>query len=238
MTTETIIPALPCHSINETLDFYVAMGFEVTYQQTRPNNYLGVRRGGIELHFFTMKGFDPAGNYSTCIVVSPTFEETYEHFRASMRRTYGKILSAGMPRLTRMHTRTDGGRGFNLVDVAGNWIRFSEVMTNAREGTIPPDAESKLGYLLHTANVLLNSHGSPEKAVKVLENALSQLEEGTPSEQFKVLVARAHVAAIQEEPTLAREMLARAREIPLSDEEREALEETFGLIEEVEQGLE
>lgn len=238
MTTETMIPALPCHSINETLDFYVALGFEITYQQTRPNNYLAVKRGGVEIHFFTMKGFDPEGNYSTCIVITPDLEGAYTHYREALRRKYGKYPTSGTPRITRLHTRTDGGRGFNIVDVAGNWIRFAEVMTTEpREGTIPPDAESKLGYLLHTANVLLHSHGSPEKSAKVLDNALAQLAEGTPVEQFKVLVARANVAAIMEDPTLAQHILAQARTIPLKDKERVTLGETMELMEEVEEML-
>ncbi len=236
MSTETMIPCLPCHSINETLDFYVALGFEITYQQSRPNNYACVNRGGIDLHFFTMKGFDPAGNYSTCIVLTPDMEAAYTHYREALRRKYGKYPTGGTPRITRMHTRTDGGRGFNIVDVAGNWIRFSEIMTvEAREGTIPPGAETKLGYLLFNADVLLNSHGSPEKAAKVLDNALAHLEEGTPVEQFKVLVARAEVAALMEEPALAREQLTRAQEIPLGETERAALADTFHLMAEVEQ---
>jgi catechol 2,3-dioxygenase-like lactoylglutathione lyase family enzyme len=238
MTTETMIPALPCHSINDTLDFYVALGFEITYQQSRPNNYLAVKRGGVEIHFFTMKGFDPAGNYSTCIVISPDLEGAYTHYREALRRKYGKYPTNGTPRITRMHTRTDGGRGFNIVDVAGNWIRFAEVMTTEpREGTIPPDAESKLGYLLFNADVLLNSHGSPEKSAKVLDNALAHLEEGTSVEQFKVLVARANVAAIMEEHPFAEQLLAQARDIPLSDEERGTLEETMELMEEVKEML-
>jgi catechol 2,3-dioxygenase-like lactoylglutathione lyase family enzyme len=238
MTTETMIPCLPCHSINDTLDFYVALGFEITYQQSRPNNYLAVKRGGIELHFFTMKGFDPEGNYSTCIVITPDVEAAYTHYREALRRKYGKYPTSGSPRITRMHTRTDGGRGFNIVDVAGNWIRFAEIMeVEAREGTIPPGAETKLGYLLHTADVLLNSHGSPEKSAKVLDNALSQLAEGSPVEQFKVLVARANVAAIMEHPTLAQQILAQAQTISLSDEERAVLGDTLELMEEVEEML-
>ncbi len=39
MANETTIPMLPCRSIDEMLTFYVALGFEVTYHQTRPNTY-------------------------------------------------------------------------------------------------------------------------------------------------------------------------------------------------------
>ena len=57
MANEITIPALPCGSINETLKFYVALGFEITYQQSRPNTYGCVKYEDIDLHFFTMKGY-------------------------------------------------------------------------------------------------------------------------------------------------------------------------------------
>jgi len=64
MTNEITIPILPCQSINETLHFYVALGFEITYQQTRPNTYACVRRDDIELHFFALKELAPADSYT------------------------------------------------------------------------------------------------------------------------------------------------------------------------------
>jgi len=74
MATETTIPLLPCVSLDETLDFYRALGFEMTYQQARPNPYAVVRRGGFELHFFGLKGLEPASAYSTCLVAVPEVE--------------------------------------------------------------------------------------------------------------------------------------------------------------------
>jgi hypothetical protein len=35
--TERTIPILPCRSIDATLAFYEALGFENTYRQERPN---------------------------------------------------------------------------------------------------------------------------------------------------------------------------------------------------------
>lgn len=51
MANEMMIPALPCVSIKDTLAFYVAMGFEITYEQARPNTYACVKHDNIELHF-------------------------------------------------------------------------------------------------------------------------------------------------------------------------------------------
>src|SRR5262249_7321426 len=53
---ERTIPALPCISLTEALDFYGLLGFEVTYQQKSPNPYGVIRRGGCELHLFGLKG--------------------------------------------------------------------------------------------------------------------------------------------------------------------------------------
>ena len=37
-----IIPMLPCGDIDTIAEFYVALGFKVTYRQTKPNPYLAV----------------------------------------------------------------------------------------------------------------------------------------------------------------------------------------------------
>ena len=69
MADEITFPILPCRSIDETLTFYTALGFEITYKQARPNTYACVKREGIELHFFTLKGYEPKDSYSTCFVL-------------------------------------------------------------------------------------------------------------------------------------------------------------------------
>ena len=47
---EKTIPILPCQSLQPLLDFYTALGFEVTFEQRSPNPYAVVERGGVELH--------------------------------------------------------------------------------------------------------------------------------------------------------------------------------------------
>jgi hypothetical protein len=66
MANEMTIPILPCRSINDTLEFYGALGFEIAYQQERPNTYACVKLGDINLHVFSMKEYEPANSYSTC----------------------------------------------------------------------------------------------------------------------------------------------------------------------------
>jgi catechol 2,3-dioxygenase-like lactoylglutathione lyase family enzyme len=83
--TERTIPILPCRSIDEVLAFYRALGFVVIYQQERPNTYAVVARGGIELQFYVMKGFDPDGSYGSCYVLVSDVDALYEAFRSGLR---------------------------------------------------------------------------------------------------------------------------------------------------------
>ncbi|MBD7997400.1 VOC family protein [Oerskovia gallyi] len=125
MANETMVPLLPCASIDEIHDFAVALGFEVTYRQTRPNPYLALRRGGIDLHYFAMDGFRPEDSYGSCLVVVDDTEPLYEAWAAGLRALYGKLPLSGFPRITRPRRRANAGglSGFSLVDPAGNWLR-------------------------------------------------------------------------------------------------------------------
>ncbi len=63
MANEVVIPMLPCSSIQDTLDFYRALGFEVTFEQSQPNTYAGVKHNDIQLHFFVKRDWNPAFCY-------------------------------------------------------------------------------------------------------------------------------------------------------------------------------
>ncbi|MDF2847804.1 MAG: hypothetical protein K0R97_1786 [Oerskovia sp.] len=137
MANETMVPLLPCASIDEIHDFAVALGFEVTYRQTRPNPYLALRRGGIDLHYFAMDGFRPEDSYGSCLVVVDDTEPLYEAWAAGLRATYGKLPLSGFPRITRPRRRANAGglSGFSLVDPAGNWLRVVRRPEDPEAGT-------------------------------------------------------------------------------------------------------
>src|SRR5215204_2689779 len=120
LANEVTIPLLPCHSINEVLAFYQALGFEVTYQQERPNNYAVVQRGGIELHFFSMKSYDPAGSYSSCYVRVQDVDALYMSFCDGLRSSFGRVPPAGIPRVIPLKNKSHGMREFIVVDPGGN----------------------------------------------------------------------------------------------------------------------
>ena len=95
MANEITVPALPCRSIDEIVDFYGMLGFEKTYYQQLPNPYIALKREDINLHFFGMPEFKPEDSYGTCIVIVPDIRDLYEAFAAGMRRTHGKLLVSG-----------------------------------------------------------------------------------------------------------------------------------------------
>lgn len=120
---ETTVPLLPCASVEETLAFYEALGFEATYRQSKPYVYLALQWSGFQLHFGPApKGLDPAREESgSCLVMVDAVAPYHAAFVAAMRRVYGKVLASGLPRITRYRP---GASRFTLVDPSGNSILF------------------------------------------------------------------------------------------------------------------
>jgi hypothetical protein len=117
---------LPCADVDGITEFYAMLGFERTYCQLRPNPYVALRREDLHLHFFGIPGFDPERSYGSCVVQVPDIGGLFEAFAAGMRAVHGKLLVAGIPRLTRPRARKNAGgvTGFSVVDPGGNWIRI------------------------------------------------------------------------------------------------------------------
>lgn len=236
MTTETTIPILPCRKIAEMLDFYTALGFEITYQQERPNTYACVKRGGIDLHFFSMKDYVPENSYSTCLVVVPDAEALYGTFRTAIRAKYGKVLVSGIPRLLNLYDREDGSRGFNVVDPGGNWIRFTQLAVSR-----PLDAlnipQSALSKALGAARILAESKGDTDMAIKTLDTALGKHPDAPAVHRVQALIARAAMAEAVNDAATAERVLAEARLIRLTDEEQAALAGEFQRAAEIEAAI-
>ncbi len=228
METEKTIPILPCISINDTLDFYVMLGFEIIYQQERPNTYACVKRGGIELHFFSMKGYDdPATSYSTCSVITADVDTLYQDFVARMRQRHHKVLVVGIPRMTPLRDKAGHTRGFNVIDPGGNWIRIAQyrgVPDGEDETERKKDKISKLEKAWRMAEILADK-GDPEIAARTLDTALARHEDATLVQRVQALVVRATLALTMEDSALARRLLEEVRHLPLMDEERGALGE-------------
>lgn len=240
MANEITIPALPCRSIDETLAFYVALGFEITYQQTRPNNYGCVKYGDIDLHFFTLKGYEPRDSYSTCIVLVPDLAALHQTFSSNLRVHYGKLPIAGIPRISKLNSSNSARQlRFNIIDPGGNWIRFAqkdsqgestaEDEQKTQQGE-PLPKPSKLSRATHAADWLIEAKGEFENAVQTLDNVLNPLLDGQDDTQsvpvthlVQALVLRASLAINLNDLLLARTLLERVRALALEPQDRAAL---------------
>ena len=209
--TERTIPILPCSSIDEVLAFYDALGFVVTYQQERPNTYAVVVRGGIELQFFVMKGFDPAGSYGTCYVLVSDVDGLYETFRSGLRAALGHVPTRGIPRIGALRDMSYGVRQFVVVDPGGNYIRIGQPIAGQPTPTVA--TAGRLERALAAAITLADSKGDDAAAAKVLDSAFADDSPVTGPTAVRALVVRADLAYRMGEPERSRAWLAEARAI-------------------------
>lgn len=230
----TVIPLLPCASIDDVEAFYSALGFERTYRQTKPNPYLGMRLDQIELHFGAIPGFDPADSYGSCVIQVPDTGVLHSAFAEGLRAAYGKVPVAGIPRMTRPRPRknVDGLAGFTVIDPGGNWIRIFPASHTAESAT-PATPSGKLAKAVENAVVQSDSRGDVAQAAKILDSALAKAEDAGPVERVEALAYRAELAFILEDRTRAAEVLAELSAIPLTTEERERLADTLVTVEEM-----
>jgi catechol 2,3-dioxygenase-like lactoylglutathione lyase family enzyme len=218
---ERMIPILPCRSIDENLGFYRALGFEVTFQQQRPNPYAVVERGNIELQFFSMKTYDPTQSYSTCYIMTTDVDGLYEAFRSGLRTVLGKVPTRGLPRIGPLKDMSYGVRQFLVTDPGGNTLRIGQPISDSVAHTEAPKA--RFSRALHTASLLGDSKGDHPAAAKLLDRILASDAARSATEHVRALVLRADAAIRMDDRPLAERLLDQTRQIRLTDEDREEL---------------
>src|SRR5262245_1053958 len=134
MANERTYPCLPCRELDEAIDFYNALGFTRTYRQLRPNLYAVVVRDELQINLFGMPEFDPEQSYGSVIVVVPDPDALYHSFAEGLRKAYGKLPVAGIPRILRPRKKYGAVYSFSVVDVGGNWLRVSKRSEERRVG--------------------------------------------------------------------------------------------------------
>ncbi len=175
------VPILPCREIDDVVPFYEALGFAVTYRQTRPNPHAVLSRGeGLDLHFGGIPGFVPENSYASVIVVVPDTGELYDQFAAGLRSAYGKIPVKGIPRITRPRRKQGMSAGFTVVDPGGNWLRI----TSGEDGE---DEGGPFERVLRNAARQGDSHGDEAAAIAVLDAGLTRHADATDTEKLPVL---------------------------------------------------
>ncbi len=233
---EKTIPILPCRTLQPVLDFYTALGFEVTFQQRSPNPYAVVERGGIQLQFFGMKQYEPAESFSTCYVQTDDVDRLYEAFRAGLKAAYGRIPTGGLPRIGPLKDMSYGVRQFLMTDPGGNCIRVGQP-TGDDDPHHRPAPEETFARALHHASLLADSKEAPESAAKVIDRALGlEDEQPTRVQLLQLLVLRADIAGRLGDGETMASTLARAAAVRLTAEEQDAARDALTRLEDLRTG--
>lgn len=232
-----MISMLPCPDIDEIERFWTALGLRVTYRQRRPNPYLALGLGGIDLHYYGLPGHDPEQSHSTCGIVVSDTEPLHARFAEGFRSAFGAIPQSGAPRMTRPRTRAnnDGLSGFSVIDPAGNWIRVSRRPSTGREsrsdddrGILPSVDGGPLARALENAVVLGDSRGDAQQAHKILAGALGRAQDAAVGERASALAYLAELRVRLGDHDGARaaaaELTALAERDGLTQQDRAAVE--------------
>jgi catechol 2,3-dioxygenase-like lactoylglutathione lyase family enzyme len=115
------IPILPSRSVIATTEFYRRLGFEGG-PHAFDNGYAILRRGAVELHFFTHKALIPEDSFAGCYIRVMDVESFYESCSP------GQLPSRGIPRMEPLEERPWGLREFAVVDPDGNLLRIGQVV--------------------------------------------------------------------------------------------------------------
>jgi hypothetical protein len=159
------------------------------------------------------------------IIAVPDPDRLYQDFAAGLRKRYGRLPVAGIPRLLRPRKKYGTVRGFSVVDVGGNWLRIYKLGETEQEDSA--EKAEGLTQIIYVAARLGDAHGDEALALKTLENGLTRFADAPAIELAKAYLYRAELAVRTRDYELARSSLNAANALDLRDEERAALEEEF-----------
>jgi catechol 2,3-dioxygenase-like lactoylglutathione lyase family enzyme len=220
---ETTVPLLPCLSVDETLAFYEALGFTATYRQTRPYVYLALEWSGFALHFTKApEHVDPSReDAGGCLVAVDAVAPYHAAFTQALRRAYGKVPSAGQPRITRFRT---GASRFTLIDPSGNSLIFVQ-RDEPKELEYGGSKKLQgLARVLDNARILVEFKDDDRTALRVLTTGLRRHQDTASAlDRARALALLIELATVLDEPTETAGTVAWRRllaDIPLTGEER------------------
>ena len=231
MANERTYPLLPCADLDESIAFYESLGFKKTYRQVRPNPYAVVALEEIQIHLFGMDSFNPADSYGSVLIAVPDPDSLYRDFAAGLRKTYGKLPVAGIPRILRPRKKYGTVRGFSVVDPGGNWLRIYRLGETEQEDSA--EKAEGLTQIIYVAARLGDAHGDEALALKTLENGLARFPDAEAVDLARAYLYRAELAVRTENHELARSSLSAAQSLELNDDERAALADEFAHVTEL-----
>ena len=214
-TSESVTPMFPCDSLNETLDFYQTLGFEVVFQQEDPYLYAVLRRGEVDLHFSKLTTWHTKN--SVCLVFVPQVGPYHRAFADALRLKHGKVPTAGLPRISRLR---QGQTRFHVFDPSGNVLLYIDRHEPEMDYTWYEKERSKLASAIDNAAFLRDTYVNDKAAAQVLDKALAGKDAVDPIDRARALAARAELAVAMGDAARARAVRRELKAISLSDEDR------------------
>ncbi|MEV4122977.1 glyoxalase [Micromonospora sp. NPDC049645] len=217
---ETMVPLLHCAAPEETVAFWRALGFEVAYEQLKPYVYLAFTWSGFQLHYGPApKDLDPTKEQSGgCLVMVDAVAAYHAMFTEAMRRSYGKVLVKGLPRMTRYRA---GASRFSIVDPSGNTIIF--IQRDEPKGLEYGGSTELEGLarVLDNARILREFKMDDRAAYRALDSGMRRRAEDAPVvEQAMALAGLIELATALEKTDQVPEWGARLRALTLTEPER------------------
>jgi catechol 2,3-dioxygenase-like lactoylglutathione lyase family enzyme len=218
---ETVVPVLPCVDVEETLAFYQALDFTVTYRQARPYLYLALEWSGFAVHFRKPpRGHDPAGeDGGICLVMVDEVAPYHADFTRAMRAAYGKVPAKGQPRITRFRP---GQRRFTLVDPSGNSLIFIRRDEPAELEYGGSRELQGLARALDNARVFREFKNDDRAAFRAISSALRRHgDTASALDRALAMATLIELATALEEPAHIDTWVRELRQVHLTDAERE-----------------
>jgi len=160
-----------------------------------------------------------------CLVMVSRIEPHHRAFSEGLRARYGRVPTAGLPRITRLRAGLDL---FGLFDPAGNWLIFLQPPEEGDGAWVTdyPAGQSALRTALDMAALFRDYKGNDDSvAAKILDVALARdgkaAAAAPPLDRALVLAARAEIAVALGEAERANALRAELCSVRLSDAERE-----------------
>ena len=122
------VPILPARDLDESIEFYGRLGFQLVYRHPELKDYVIVRRAKLELHLFHWPQLDTQTTFAGAYLRVKDVDELYEAFSTA------RLPARGTPSMAGIKRRAWGMREFNLVDCSGNLLRVGEPIPKSAKG--------------------------------------------------------------------------------------------------------
>ncbi len=227
------VPVLFAASLDETLDFWEALGYEKTYYQKSPYGYAVMSRGEYGLHFIQQKWLKPEENPYGCLVMVTDVEALHQNFSKALKGKLGRVPNKGLPRITRIRP---GQTRFTVTDPSGNWVTFIKFGDEDEEITVNSEQrgdQSPMEFAISRATRFREFKLDLSGAAKILDVALERHGGESTLLIARALLLRADIAIDAEETAIARANLEKLRELTLSAEDRASLNSEIERLNEI-----